>query len=254
MTIGRFDAPRDKPFFWWGATERIQPVPTLADLIQRGSIGEEQAAVLLLLIERGASIFTISEASGAGKSTLLASLVEASVPSRKRIYLRGNYETFDFLGTAGPAQTVLLLNEISPHLPAYLWGTGVHRVLDCMRQGYQILGTAHAASGPAFIQLLTSPPLRVPVDAAIQAYTIVRLADPGVSESGLLHVASIAGIIPGPEPGSFRVDKIEGTDQDSLVAFASRVLVAANLDATGTGERLIALRSRLETRSKDSLR
>ncbi len=199
-------------------------------------------------------MFSISEASGAGKSTLLASLIETSTSHRKRICLRGNYETFDFLDTTDPVQTVLLLNEISPHLPAYLWGPGVHRVMECMRSGYQVLGTAHAASGPAFIHLLTSPPLRVPFDAAIQACAIVRLAEPGQYRTRPLRIESIGGIIQGVEAGAFRFDAVEGSEPEPFLDLARRLLEAANLDSTGLSESFGIIRSGLETDSVEPSR
>jgi hypothetical protein len=95
-----------------------------------------------------------------------------------RVYVRGAYEPFDFLGDPAvvPAETALLVNEISPHLPAYLWGEGVRRVLRRRRAGYAIYATAHAADAEGLVGLLGGPPLRVPL-AEVAAFDLVVAMD-----------------------------------------------------------------------------
>jgi hypothetical protein len=102
--------------------------------------------------------------SRVGKSTLLSAVLDFLPPNTRRVYPRGCFESFAFLSdpVIEPSQTALLINEISPHLPVYLWGPAVGRVLEAAQQGFMLLATAHADSVYEFVGALTGSPLRVP--------------------------------------------------------------------------------------------
>ena len=53
---------------------------------------------------------------------MLTALLDFLPPRTHRIYPRGCFETFAFLSdpAISPRESVLLINEISPHLPVYL--------------------------------------------------------------------------------------------------------------------------------------
>jgi len=208
VTIGRFSHRRDEPFFWWGVRDRPSPSLDLPSLISSGFVTEDEADALLGFVNAGLSLFVISEARGAGKSTFLAALIDAADGSRARMYLRGNYETFDFLHSSHTRDVMLLVNEISPHLPAYLWGPPVAALFEAMDADYQALGTAHAESTAAFVHMLTTAPLRLPVSLATQPMIVVRLVSPDASDSIPRGLAGIDGIRPVESPGAFVIENI----------------------------------------------
>ena len=103
-----------------------------------------------------------------GKTTLLTALLDFLPPNTRRVYPRGCFETFAFLSdpAINPSQTALLINEISPHLPVYLWGPAVGRILEAAQRGFMLLATAHADSVHEFVGALTGSPLRIPMARA----------------------------------------------------------------------------------------
>ena len=76
-----------------------------------------------------------------------------------------------------PASTALLINEISPHLPIYLWGPAVSRALAAGEAGFQILATAHGRSVTEFAASLTGSPLRISA-RNLAALGLVALLEP----------------------------------------------------------------------------
>jgi len=212
VTIGRFSHRRDEPFFWWGGQQRPTSGGDLPSLIASGFVKEDEAEVVSSLAVAGLSLFVISEASGAGKSTFLAALIDAIDVSSERVYLRGNYETFDFLKAVDARDAILLVNEISPHLPAYLWGPPVERLFRTMEAGYQVMGTAHAVSTAAFVQMLTTAPLRLPLSLATQPMIVVRLASPDTLNTSPMGILGIDGIRPGTSPGAFVIETITDSE------------------------------------------
>ncbi len=230
MTIGRFSGGRDTPFFWWGTEQRAGPHPDLETLIQSQFITEVGATLLLDLIGAGLSLVVVSEASGAGKSSLLAALLAEVQTDRQRIYLRGNYETFEFLRTTPPNETMLMVNEISAHLPAYLWGPPVTALFEAKRTGYQVLATAHAASAAALLHMLTTAPLRVPQSLVNMPTIVVVLASPTNPDDKRRGFMALTGIRPGATPESTMIEPIIGFDGE-----VSREAVARMLEINGGG-------------------
>jgi len=106
-------------------------------------------------------------------------------PAQRRVYLRGCYETFAFQREASysPLTTTMLVNEISPHLPIYLWGPAVQRTLVAGGDGCQILATAHGRSVVNFVGSLTGSPLRVPAQL-LAAIDLVALLEPAPDGAG----------------------------------------------------------------------
>jgi hypothetical protein len=168
----------DEPFYWWGPGWEATPARGIGDLLRDGTIDAGTAALLWAALSRRRSLAVIASASGAGKTTLLTALLELLPESTRRVYLRGCFETFAFL--ADPAmragQTALLANEISPHLPVYLWGPAVGRALALATSGFALLTTAHAGSVHEFVGTLTGSPLRLPTKevAAIEFVTLLE--------------------------------------------------------------------------------
>jgi energy-coupling factor transporter ATP-binding protein EcfA2 len=214
----------EEPFNWWGPVWKLPaPIP-LQELIALDELSFDAAALLGVLIEGRHSVIIAAGPSGAGKTTLLNALLEFLPEETRRIYLRGCYEPFDFLSTAEPATSALLVNEISPHLPIYLWGPGVRRALGCVRDGYQLFATAHATSLDELIYSLAGYPLRIPLDE-IAGLGVVVLLDVWIEAGEIRRQVSSISLL--------RPEARGGLTPEALASRASRrePLMLADLDA-----------------------
>jgi energy-coupling factor transporter ATP-binding protein EcfA2 len=170
----RSHARYDEPFFWWGPRWEVPaPVP-LRELLRDGTIDPWSAAHVWAALARRQSLAVVAGPSGSGKTTLLTALCELLPAETRRVYVRGCFEDFAFLRDSGidPRQTALLVNELSPHLPVYLWGPGVAEVLRATRTGFMVLATAHATTAIEFVGTLAGSPLRLPPEL-IAAFGVV---------------------------------------------------------------------------------
>ena len=165
----------EEPFGWWGYHWTPPEPRSLIWLIERGVIETQAAAFLSLAIEGRASLIVVAEPHEAGKTTLLTALIDFLPADARRIYLRGWYEQFTFLDSIPPDTGFVLCNEISAHLPAYLWGRGVRRIFDAAHAGYPLATTMHATSGADALRQLTSYPLEVPEEQLTAIDLIVTI-------------------------------------------------------------------------------
>lgn len=191
----------EEPFGWWGPVwDEPTPRP-LPELVREGVMSTEVAALLAELVSHRASIVVAAGPSGAGKTTLLTALLDYLPPETIRVYLRGCYEPFDFLHTSDPQRTTLLVNEISGHLPIYLWGPAVARVLGAARRGFQLAATAHARSSEEFVHGLSSYPLHVPAED-LRAVDLLVLLDARPARGGIERmVRSVVSLSTPAGPG-----------------------------------------------------
>lgn len=211
------DPAYDEPYLWWGPGWRAEGPRSLAALVEAQTLSLPAAGLLAAAVRQGRSLAVVAVPSGAGKTTLLNALLPWIPGDHRRFYLRGSYEPFAFLRdpAVDPQTSTLLCNEISPHLPAYLWGDGVARLLAARQRGFQVLATAHAADALGFVRLLTGPPLRIAAAAAAGFDLVVAVEFRG---SGLANRRAVAGIW---ALGSSRVGSIEVVrlgDADSTLA------------------------------------
>jgi hypothetical protein len=176
----------DEPFFWWGPGWDIPASRGVRDLLRDGTIEAWTAAQLWAALARRGSVVVVAEAGGTGKTTLLTALLEFLPVGTRRLYLRGCYESFSFLtdSDVSPDASALLINEISPHLPVYLWGPAVEQALAAGRRGFTLLATAHADSVPRFVGLLTGSPLRIPASQIAGFQYVVVLTPSPQAASG----------------------------------------------------------------------
>jgi hypothetical protein len=151
-----------EPFGWWGPVWTPPVARSLDELVLVCTLPDKLAHALKTLVGGRASIVVAAGPSGAGKTTFLTALLDHLPPGTTRVYIRGCYEPFDFLEQTDPGTSALLVNEISPHLPIYLWGPGVRRTLQAVAAGYQLAATAHADSVEDFVYSLSAHPLRLP--------------------------------------------------------------------------------------------
>jgi len=141
-------APRD-PYegsYWHYDSSR--PL-SMGQIIAQGSIDVETVALMWLLIEHGASITVAGPTDpqpGVGKTTTLNALLQFLPEGTALAYMSGMYENFAFtrLPDIDPATTYALCNEVSNHLPIYMWGRVARRYLTLPAQGYHIATSIHA--------------------------------------------------------------------------------------------------------------
>jgi len=113
------------------------------------------AALCGMVLEAHGSILIAAEQPHSGKTTTLTALLDFLPIGTRRIFLRGWVETFDYLKQTVPESTILLGNELSSHLPVYLWGPKAVQVFETLRRGYAIGSTLHADTADEAIAQLT---------------------------------------------------------------------------------------------------
>jgi hypothetical protein len=188
----RPDARYEEPFAWWGPGWQAPSPRGIADLLRDETVDLWTAANLWAALARRHSLSVVAGASRLGKTTLLTALLEFLPPSTRRIYPRGCFETFAFLSdsTINPLETALMINEISPHLPVYLWGPAVGRVLEAAQRGFQLLATAHADSVQDLVAALTGSPLHIPA-AETAALEFVAVLERNEDKPSGRHVREV---------------------------------------------------------------
>jgi hypothetical protein len=140
--------PRD-PYerYYWHYESRRQL--SIAQIIALGSVDAETAALIWVLLEHGTS-FTVAGPTdpqpGVGKTTTMNALLQFLPEGTILAYMSGMYETFAFtrLPDIDPAKTYVLCNEVSDHLPIYMWGRVARRFLSLPAQGYHVATSVHA--------------------------------------------------------------------------------------------------------------
>jgi hypothetical protein len=140
--------PRD-PYerFWWHYDSRRQL--STAQIIALGSVDVKTVAMVWLLLEHGASLTVAGPTDpqpGIGKTTTLNALLQFVPEGTALAYMSGMYEDFAFtqLPDIEPARTYALCNEVSDHLPIYMWGRVARRYLALPARGYHIATSVHA--------------------------------------------------------------------------------------------------------------
>jgi energy-coupling factor transporter ATP-binding protein EcfA2 len=134
----------------------------------------------------------VGASSGVGKTTLVTALCELLPAETRRLYIRGCFEDFAFLRDSAieANRSALLVNELSPHLPVYLWGPGVAEVLRATERGFMVLASAHASSALEFVATLAGSPLQLN-PRLIAAFRVVISVG---SEEPLSPQARITGV------------------------------------------------------------
>ena len=191
-----FDAPLGRPYAQpvaetspgrgrW-AIRHVPPTPrSIVELIRAGTLDAELAATLWLLIEGRVPLIVGALPRLAGKSTLLDALLMFLPPGTRTVELEGAMETFDWLpqapelgwrathtpaaiaarvsGRKAPAvrpdDTVLLIPELSDHLPSYTWGAEARIAVRAVVIGYGLAATIHADSLDDVFDQLRRPPV-----------------------------------------------------------------------------------------------
>jgi hypothetical protein len=182
------------------AIRHVPPTPrSIVELIRAGTLDAELAATLWILIDGGVPVVVAAREGKIGKSTLLGALLEFLPPGVQTRELAGAMETFDWLPQAPelgwrrrplpfrpdpsppirPDNTVLLIPELSDHLPSYTWGAEARIAIRAASIGYGIAATIHADSLEEVFEELRRPP--------------VGLADDELSRLGLVLILRRVG-------------------------------------------------------------
>lgn len=201
----------ERPFSWWGFGWTNPEPRSLPWLIHAGSITSREAALLSLAMEARRSIIIAAEPPQAGKTTLLTALIDFMNPEIEPVYLRGIYERFEFMQDADPEGVYVLCNEISAHLPTYLWGRGVRILFEALEQGYPMATTMHASSAKQVIDQLSAYPLDVPHEHATRLDLVVTLDMNYVDNILLRRVTGIDCI--DQHGGELRIEQLSYRDR-----------------------------------------
>ena len=144
----------ETPVAWWGWSWE-PPVPlSITELVAARDMDARTAALAWLVLTGHGSVLIAAEQPHSGKTTTLTALLDLLPARATRVYLRGGAETFEFLARSAPPRTLLLANELSPHLPVYLWGPKAVRTFRALRDEYALGATLHADSAAEAIAQL----------------------------------------------------------------------------------------------------
>jgi hypothetical protein len=140
--------PRDPmERFYWHYDSRRQL--SMAQIIAMDSVDVETVALIWLLLEHGVSLTVAGPTDpqpGIGKTTTLNALLQFLPEGTALAYMSGMYENFAFtrIPSIDPVTTYALCNEVSDHLPIYMWGRIARRYLTLPAQGYHSATSIHA--------------------------------------------------------------------------------------------------------------
>jgi hypothetical protein len=121
----------------------------MAQIAAMGCVDAQTVGLIWLLMEHGASLTVAGPTDpqpGVGKTTTLNALLQFVPEDTALAYMSGMYEDFAFtqLPDIEPEHTYALCNEVSDHLPIYMWGRVARRYLNLTADGYHIATSVHA--------------------------------------------------------------------------------------------------------------
>src|SRR2546428_2976569 len=149
---------------------------SITEIVGAGNMDARAAALCGMAIEAHGSLLIAAEHPHSGKTTTLTALLDYLPSKARRIFVRGWSETFDFLQQTEAAQTLLLVNELSSHLPVYLWGPKAVRLFNTLERGYALGSTLHADSAEEALAQLTGELGVAPADLArVDLLMVMRL-------------------------------------------------------------------------------
>ncbi len=134
------------PEGWWGYHWSPPRPMSAVEIVGSGSLDARLMATLWAVTSRRGSVMLASEAPMAGKTTTLSALVDFLPPGTVGVFLRGWRGDFEWTDEIGPERGYLLVNEMSDHLPIYVWGRNARGALELAGRGYGMGATMHADS------------------------------------------------------------------------------------------------------------
>jgi hypothetical protein len=142
------------PEGWWGYSWSPPNPMSVVELIGTPAIDTRLMATLWAVMARRRSVMLSSEAPHAGKTTTLSALVDFLPDDTTGIFVRGWWEEYDWLDEIPAGTGYLLVNEMSDHLPIYVWGRAARGALMLAGQGWGLGATMHADSLPEALDSL----------------------------------------------------------------------------------------------------
>ncbi|HEY7464818.1 MAG TPA: hypothetical protein VH987_10360 [Candidatus Limnocylindria bacterium] len=134
------------PEGWWGYHWSLPQPMSAVEIIASGSVDARLMATLWAVMARRRGVMLASEAPQAGKTTTLSALVDFLPDHTVGVFLRGWAQDMGWTDEIGSDRGVLLINEMSDHLPIYVWGPNARAALRLAGEGYGFGGTMHADS------------------------------------------------------------------------------------------------------------
>ena len=134
------------PEGWWGYHWSLPQPMSAVEIIASGSLDARLMATLWAVTARRRGVMLASEAPQAGKTTTLSALVDFLPDETVGVFLRGWGNDMTWTDEVGPDRGYLLVNELSDHLPIYVWGPNARAALRLAGSGYGFGGTMHADS------------------------------------------------------------------------------------------------------------
>lgn len=144
------------PEGWWGYSWSPPNPMSAVELIGTPAIDSRLMATLWAVVERRRSVMLSSEAPHAGKTTTLSALVDFLPEDTTGIFVRGWWEEYDWIDQVPAGTGYLLINEMSDHLPIYVWGRAARGALMLAGKGWGLGATMHADSLPEALDSLRS--------------------------------------------------------------------------------------------------
>jgi hypothetical protein len=142
------------PEGWWGYHWAPPRPMSAVEIVSSGTLDARLMAMLWAVVARRKSVMLASEPPMAGKTTTLSALIDFLPTGTVGVFLRGWWEDFDWLDEIGPDRGYLLVNEMSDHLPIYVWGRNARAALVLAGRGYGLGATMHADSLPEALDQL----------------------------------------------------------------------------------------------------
>ncbi len=144
------------PEGWWGYHWAAPQPMSAVELIGTPAFDSRLMATLWAVVSRRRSVMLSSEAPQAGKTTALSALVDFLPADTTGIFVRGWWEEYDWLDEIPAGTGYLLINEMSDHLPIYVWGRAARGALVLAGKGWGLGATMHADSLPEALDALRS--------------------------------------------------------------------------------------------------
>lgn len=146
MDRALLDWYRRFPEGWWGYHWTLPQPMSAVEIVRSGSLDARLMATLWAVVARRRGVMLSSEAPQAGKTTTLSALVDFLPDDTVGVFLRGWGQDMTWTDEVGPERGFLLINEMSDHLPIYVWGPNARAALRLAGEGYGFGGTMHADS------------------------------------------------------------------------------------------------------------
>jgi hypothetical protein len=134
------------PEGWWGYHWSPPQPMSAVEIVGTGALDSQLMATLWAVVARRRSVMLSSEAPQAGKTTTLSALVDFLPEGTVGVFLRGWFGDFDWADEVPADRGYLLINEMSDHLPIYVWGRAAQGALRLAGSGYGLGATMHADS------------------------------------------------------------------------------------------------------------